>query len=190
ALLQRNGRTGGAPVRNQFGALLKGLLRCAPCGCAMTPTHTTRKGNKRYRYYVCVNPQKRGWECCPSKAVPAAEVERFVVEQVKCVGRDPALLRETVAQARAQAEARLAELETERRALDKDLARWHAEVRSLSAQVGAGADGGAVVARLADLHERIGMAERRGAPGRGPAPAPPRGPGRRAGGGRGAAPLP
>jgi site-specific DNA recombinase len=27
-LLQRNARTGGAPVRNQFGALLKGLLRC------------------------------------------------------------------------------------------------------------------------------------------------------------------
>ena len=41
-LLQRNGRTGGAPVRNQFGAILKGLLRCVPCGCAMTPAHTTK----------------------------------------------------------------------------------------------------------------------------------------------------
>jgi site-specific DNA recombinase len=36
-LLRRNGRTGGAAVRNQFGALLKGLIRCAPCACAMTP---------------------------------------------------------------------------------------------------------------------------------------------------------
>jgi site-specific DNA recombinase len=54
ALLLRNGRTGGAPVRNQFAAILKGLLRCVPCGCAMTPAHTT-KGAKRYRYYTCVN---------------------------------------------------------------------------------------------------------------------------------------
>src|SRR5271166_5500892 len=45
ALLGRNGRTGGA--RNQFGALLKGIVRCVPCGCAMIATHTTRKGNKR-----------------------------------------------------------------------------------------------------------------------------------------------
>lgn len=44
ALLQRNGRTGGALVRNKFGALLKGPLRCAPCGCAMTASHTTRNG--------------------------------------------------------------------------------------------------------------------------------------------------
>jgi site-specific DNA recombinase len=49
ALLRRNGSTGGAPVRNKFGALLKGLLRCVPCGCAMTPSHTTKKGTKRYR---------------------------------------------------------------------------------------------------------------------------------------------
>jgi site-specific DNA recombinase len=57
ALRQRNGRTGGAPVRNKFGALLKGLMRCVPCGCAMTPSHTTRdNGTKRYRYYVSHRP--------------------------------------------------------------------------------------------------------------------------------------
>jgi site-specific DNA recombinase len=50
SLLQRNGWTGGAAVRNQFGSLLKGLIRCVPCGCAMTPSHTTKDGNKRYRY--------------------------------------------------------------------------------------------------------------------------------------------
>ena len=35
ALLQRNGRTGGAPVLNKFGALLKGLTQCVLCGFAM-----------------------------------------------------------------------------------------------------------------------------------------------------------
>src|SRR5262249_45094759 len=89
ALLKRNSRTGGAAVRNQFGAVLKGLLRCAPCGCAMTPAHTTR-GARRYRYYCCTAAQKRGWDKCPSKSVPAAEIERFVVDRIRCVGRDPA----------------------------------------------------------------------------------------------------
>jgi site-specific DNA recombinase len=89
--LQRNGATGGAPVRNQFGALLKGLLRCVPCDCAMSPAHTT-KGEKRYRYYTCSSAQKKGWDTCPSKSIPAAEIEELVVEQVRCVGRDSALL--------------------------------------------------------------------------------------------------
>src|SRR5581483_1833598 len=78
-LLQRNGRNGGALVRNQFGALLKGLVRCAPCGCAMTPAHSTKKGGKRYRYYTCTAAQKKGWDTCPSKSIPAGEIERFVV---------------------------------------------------------------------------------------------------------------
>ena len=37
ALLQRNGRTGGGIVKNKYGALLKGLLRCVPCESAVSP---------------------------------------------------------------------------------------------------------------------------------------------------------
>jgi site-specific DNA recombinase len=160
--LRRNGRSGGAPVRNRFGALLKGLLRCTPCGCAMTPSHTTKNGRKRYRYYVCSGAQKRGWDTCPSKSVPASEIEQFVVEQIKCIGRDPALLHETLAQARAQDEACLSALETEQRTLAKDLARGHAEVRKLSGQIRPGEDNNPIIARLADLQERIGLVEDRG----------------------------
>jgi site-specific DNA recombinase len=160
--LRRNGRTGGAPVRNQFGALLKGLLRCVPCGSAMTPSHTTKNGSKRYRYYVCSSAQKRGWDTCPSKSIPAAEIEQFVVEQIKCIGRDPALLQETLAQARAQDETRVGELEAEQRTLEKDLTRWHTEVRKLSGQIRPGEDNNPLIARLADLQERIGQVEDRG----------------------------
>jgi site-specific DNA recombinase len=160
-LLQRHGRTGGISVRNQFGALLKGLLRCVPCGCAMTPTHTTRKGRRRYCYYVCSGAQKRGWQTCPSKSIPAAQIEQLVVEQIRCIGRDPQLLHEVLAQARQQDEARTAELAAEQRGLEQDLARWHGEVRQLSAQIRPGEDNGALIARLADLHERIGHVDAR-----------------------------
>jgi site-specific DNA recombinase len=159
-LLRRNGRTGGAPVRNQFGAILKGLLHCVPCGCCMTPAHTTR-GAKRYRYYTCVNAQKRGWEVCPSKSIPAAEIEALVMEQIRCIGRDSALLQETLMQARQKEDSRMAELEAERRVLERDLARWHADMQNLSGQLGSPEGDRSVVARLADLQDRVDMAERR-----------------------------
>jgi site-specific DNA recombinase len=161
ALLRRNGATGGVAVRNQFGALLKGLLRCVPCDCAMTPSHTTRKGAKRYRYYVCSNAQKRGWQTCPSKSVPAAQIEQFVIDEIRCIGRDPALLQEVLAQARHQAEAQATVSTTEHRGLEKDLAAWHGEVRKLSGQIRPEDDNGAVIARLADVQERIRLVEER-----------------------------
>jgi site-specific DNA recombinase len=98
ALLQRNGRNSRVPVRNKFGALLQGLLHCVPCGCAMTPTFAAKKKTRRYRYYVCCSAQKRGWATCPSKAIPAAEIERFVLERIQEIGKEPDLVRKALAQ--------------------------------------------------------------------------------------------
>jgi site-specific DNA recombinase len=159
-LLQRNGRTGGSHVRNQFGALLKGLLRCVPCGCAMTPAHCTKNHTKRYRYYCCTGAQKRGWNSCPSKSIPAGQIEQFVVEQIRCIGRDRTLLNEVLTQARAQGQARVRDLEAEQRGLERELGRWHDDMRELVQQMLPGGDSG-VLARLADLQERIRRAEQR-----------------------------
>jgi site-specific DNA recombinase len=78
AILRENGQAGRPTDRTKSGALLAGLLRCRPCGCAMTPAHAAKNG-KRYRYYTCTNAQKRGRRACPSRSLPAAEVERFVL---------------------------------------------------------------------------------------------------------------
>jgi site-specific DNA recombinase len=80
--LRRNGAATRDVVPNRFGAFLKGLLRCASCHCAMTPSTAKRGKTRRYRYYVCTNAQKCGWSACPSKAVPAGEIERFVLERI------------------------------------------------------------------------------------------------------------
>ena len=62
-LLKRNGRTGGAHVKNRHGALLKGLVRCVTCDCAMAPSHTVKRlsdnGGKDYRYYCGGNRSRR-----------------------------------------------------------------------------------------------------------------------------------
>jgi site-specific DNA recombinase len=127
----------------------------------MSPTHSTKNGNKRYRYYVCTAAQKRGWHTCPSKSVPAGEIERFVVEQIKCIGRDPTLLNETIAQARNQGQSQVTALEAERRGLERELAHWNAELRGLLQQIVPSEGNTPSVARLADLQERIRGAEQR-----------------------------
>jgi site-specific DNA recombinase len=154
SLLRLNHRNGGAGVRNRFGALLKGLLRCKSCGCGMVHSHSTKAG-KRYRYYVCVQAQKRGWHTCQSKSVPADQMEQFVVSQVRDLGRDPTLLADTVAAIRCQTESRLAMLEEEWRAVQKDLAAKNALLQR--AALGADVETGT----LAELHEQIRHGERR-----------------------------
>ncbi len=156
AVLQRNRRTGGALVRNKHGALLKGLLRCAPCKCSMGHAYTAQ-GTKRYRYYVCLRAQKRGWHNCPTKSVPAGEIERFVVEQIKGIGKDPTVLAETLRQARGQGQRSLAELEAEERGLGRELARHNAELRKLASSV----QNGEQASELANLQDRIRAAEQR-----------------------------
>lgn len=161
AVLQRNGRSGGRYVRNRFGALLKGLLYCSPCGCSMAPTHTT-KGNRRYRYYVCMNAQKRGWHNCPSKSIPAPEIERFVVDQIRCIGQDKGLIAETLAEAKSQDGKKVSELQAEQDSLQRALKRHDTEIRKLVCQLPHDTETeNPATARLADLQDRIQVAERR-----------------------------
>jgi len=69
-------------TRAQTPALLKGLLRCAACGGAMTPTHTRRHG-RLYRYYICAKRAKGSTSDCPVRSVAAAEIEGLVTDQVR-----------------------------------------------------------------------------------------------------------
>jgi site-specific DNA recombinase len=154
AMLSRNRISGGAEVRNKYGAILKGLLRCGPCKCSMIHT-TTAKGSRRYRYYTCSNGQKKGRDTCPSGPVPAAEIEQFVVDHIREIGQDPSLVAETIAQARKQVEAEMKRLRGEQASLGRDSRRWHAELAKAAAQ---GPSPG-TTARLADLQERIKGAE-------------------------------
>jgi site-specific DNA recombinase len=156
AILQHNGRTGGALVRNKHGALLKGLLRCAACDCSMGHAYTT-KGNKRYRYYVCINAQKKGWNDCPTKSVPAGEIERFVIDRIKCIGKDPTVLDETVRQARGQRERSMAQLQAEERALTRQLNRHATAMRKLSA----GKQNATITNEFAYTQDAIRVAEQR-----------------------------
>jgi site-specific DNA recombinase len=160
-LLKHNGKTGGVAIRNKFGALLKGLVRCVCCDAAMTPNHTTKAGNKRYRYYVCSAAQKRGWHTCPSKSIPAKQIEDFVVSQVKKIGYAPHILKDVVEATKLKAQKYLLQLKEERVTLESDTARWSKEVFKMTSNITSNDTESPAIARLADLQERIQQNDRR-----------------------------
>jgi len=88
--LKSNGN-GGAGQRYKHSALLRGLLWCQPCSLPMYCSYTQR-GPKRYRYYFCSSATKKGAATCPSKPLPAQEIEQFVVAEIRRVSEDPAVV--------------------------------------------------------------------------------------------------
>ncbi len=153
-LLRRNRNSGGMHSRNKHGALLKGLVRCKACGCAMSHHFATR-GNKRYRYYVCIRAQKNGWNACPAPSLPAKQLEDFVVEQIKTLGHDPGVLDDALRATQAHLQEDVDELQRRRADIEaaiKDLGRQVGEVAAR-----AGFDDGATreLGRLQDeIRER------------------------------------
>lgn len=154
-LLKRNGRNGSPMTRNKFGALLRGILRCESCDCGMTHSFTTRK-SKRYRYYQCANAQARGWAACPSPAVPAIEIENFVIEQIRKAASDKNLILDTFQAGRMQCEETMGRLDNERQLLEREM-RQHCAALSKATTRGDQAD----PEWLADLNERIRRGEQR-----------------------------
>jgi site-specific DNA recombinase len=90
AILAEGSRKRSAATRAQTPALLKGLL-FGPTGCAMTPTHTRKQG-RLYRYYIASELLKHDAAECTVRRVPAAEIERAVVDQVRGLLRSPEMI--------------------------------------------------------------------------------------------------
>jgi site-specific DNA recombinase len=120
--LAANNVSGGAVAKNRYGHLLRGLLHCVTCECAMTPS-VSKKPRRVYRYYVCNSATKAGWDSCPHPSLPADVIERAVVDHIKAVGRDPELVAATLDQVRSLQKTRQPQLAAERRQLERELGR-------------------------------------------------------------------
>jgi site-specific DNA recombinase len=155
--LTRNGSAGYQGERENHNALLKGLLHCAQCGSAMTPTYTMKR-NTRYRYYRCITTIKKGAHACPSRAVPAHEIERRVVDRIRTIGRDPELLAGTIEQVRRQRDELIVRLEAERHELSRVLRAKKASLRRAKGQTnGESSDPsyGEIDARIREITARL-----------------------------------
>ncbi len=87
-LRKENLRERSGPSRKGADALLKGMLRCRACGCAM-PLSYTRKNGKRYQYFICSMAQKKGYDTCPNPSMNAQAMEEAAVACLRQVVADP-----------------------------------------------------------------------------------------------------
>ena len=141
------------------GGLLKGLLHC---GCPMRlradagalgqgqpalPLLHLRGGagsgaGTPARRSPSPRPRSRRWSSSRSRRSAAT---------LRLVTQRPG------AGTRQQGQEQTAELEAEGHALEHDLARWQGELHLLSGQLRPGEDNGSLVARLAELQERVAL---------------------------------
>jgi len=98
ARLQESPRKRAAATRAQTPSLLKGII-VGPTGIAMSPTHT-RKNGRLYRYYLSQTVLKQGSGDCPVARVPAAEIEKIVIDQIRCLLLSPEIIVQTWRSAR------------------------------------------------------------------------------------------
>jgi DNA invertase Pin-like site-specific DNA recombinase len=82
-------------------ALLRGILKCGHCGGSMQATYT-RKNGRAYRYYVCVQAAKMGYDACPVKSAPAGDMETAVAGQTRALLRDPHMVAGAVREIEAE----------------------------------------------------------------------------------------
>jgi hypothetical protein len=102
ARFQENPRKRAADTRSRTPFLLKGIIFDL-AGVAMSPTHT-RKTGRLYRYYVSQTVLKQGSRDCPVARVPAAEIEKIVIDQVRLLLLSPEIIVQTWRTARKSVE--------------------------------------------------------------------------------------
>lgn len=77
--------------RNSKHNPFMGLLYCGHCGGAMSLAHT-KKGNKRYNYYICLEDTKRNFKICPVQRVPTELIQKAILEHIGTLLQSPVII--------------------------------------------------------------------------------------------------
>jgi len=128
----------------------------------MTPATTCKRGAD-YRYHACVKTKKSGAEACPVRSAPAGELERFVIDHVRELSREPALVIDAIAQAKASVRDTAPALREEERTLTIEHERVRDQARKLLSVLANQTlgDGGFASERLGELDDQAKRVERR-----------------------------
>ena len=109
-LLARCGPSGKGPRGFRKDFLLRGLLRCGSCGVPMRARWSRSRG-REYRYYVCIQPRRRGRRERFVHSVNTSAIDAFVIQQIRAM--EPALLARLVELVREQGASRTSSFKEE-----------------------------------------------------------------------------
>ena len=145
---------GAIEVRNGYGALLKGLLRCTSCNADMVRTYTTNN-SRRFHQFVC--PQAH--QSAQPWIISEVAIKAAVAKQISRIGMDPRIVARTMTKAEQQRQTNIADLTLEREIARRALAEMEVELRKLLPLVD-WSDQTPTESAIA-VNEHIGQAERR-----------------------------
>jgi hypothetical protein len=74
--------------------MLRRLVYCGECGSLVMPAWTNNHG-REYRYYTCSKKVKLGYKKCSLPSLPAGELEKIVVDQLRSLIRHPDVIAHT-----------------------------------------------------------------------------------------------
>ena len=95
------------------------------------------------------------WETCPSKSVPAGEMERFVIGQIRSLGTDPDFVQNVLDQIDSVADDELADLREQERIAEREIRQCETEIRQMSTRSHGAAKGPDQAQRLAATEDRM-----------------------------------
>jgi len=160
ALLDDNRRNSGAGQKNKWNALLREIAYCGVCGAVLTHHYTKRRG-KVYSYYVCSHALRHGASTCPGSRISAKELEKFVIDQVKEIGGNPALLSQTMDAIKKEVKEKRPELKSELKRLDKETIDLNQQRKNILDTIAQGGNGSAALKdRLDEIDQELIKASR------------------------------
>jgi len=106
-------------VKHTF--ILQGMLRCGWCGNYMSTKYSTGRKGLHY-YYQCTKNAHGGKSACDMRYVPAAELEKVVLDKLKQMSRDKKRIQRIVNEANKDTESTLTNLRKDRKIQENKLA--------------------------------------------------------------------
>ncbi len=114
--------------------LLKGLIKCQSCGSTMTPMPSGKrdKDGNQYRYYVCTDViHNKEVSSCEVKSFSARPFENTVIQFLRDLGKNPAIVHKCVQFANQGLPAGAKKLENEEKHLNKAMQSISDEIKAL-----------------------------------------------------------
>jgi len=110
--------------------LLNHLLRCKACNSIMFHTYSA-KGNYKYRYYVCMNAQKRGYSSCPTRSVNAQAIEDAVIDALRKIACDSKAQEQSIKSLRESLQEEIEHLKEEQKNIGNEVQDLSSRIKDL-----------------------------------------------------------
>ena len=129
-ILVNNRETHKTFKQNKYEMLFLGLMRCGTCGSIMTNS-SKEKRRKLYLYYRCTAAVIKGKPACPVRTVAADELEEFLIDKFKELGKNQKLLTKSIEKSNVLAKQGLEPLRRSKERTESQLAKINQELKQL-----------------------------------------------------------